>query len=51
MGNSAWDIEVKDRKSFIEFLELFLKEYLEKGDSWENPTLESFFRSNGCLLH
>jgi hypothetical protein len=48
MGNSAWDIEVK---SFIEFLGLFLKEYLEKGDSWENPTLESFFRSNGCLLH
>lgn len=40
-----YDIKVTDRKSFIEFLNLFHKDYLENPESWENKNLSDFLEA------
>jgi hypothetical protein len=37
--------EVKDRQSFIIFLEKLVGDYHQNKDSWENPTLERFLEA------
>ena len=36
---------VTNRKSFIEFLQVFLEEYEQEGKTWENNTLASFLKA------
>lgn len=40
-----YNLEVSSRKSFIEFLELFHQDFLNKEDEWENPTLARFLEA------
>jgi hypothetical protein len=39
------DANVKDKQSFIEFLELLHQDYLENKDKWENQTLKDFLEA------
>jgi hypothetical protein len=39
------DIEVTDRQSFINFLELLYLDYLENPTEWENSTLGNFLQA------
>ncbi|WP_431217458.1 DUF7660 family protein [Puia sp. P3] len=43
------EVQVVDRGSFIQFLSLLHKDYLQNSAQWENRNLDSFSRSNGSL--
>ena len=45
MNNSIYEIEVTDRKSFIEFVDLLLQDFYKHRDKWENDRLETFLEA------
>jgi hypothetical protein len=42
MNNIINDFKVTDRQSFIKFLDLLRKDFLDNSESWENKTLPDF---------
>jgi hypothetical protein len=40
-----YSFKVKNREDFTKFLDLFLKDYLEKPASWENKTIPEFLEA------
>jgi hypothetical protein len=42
MNENVDDFEVTDRHTFIKFLDLLLKDFLDNPESWENKTLPDF---------
>lgn len=45
MKNTLNDFEVTDRKTFIKFIDLLYKDYLDNPDSWENKSLPDFLEA------
>ena len=45
MNENVDDFEVTDRHTFIKFLDLLLKDFLDNPESWENKTLPDFFEA------
>ncbi|MDR2270149.1 MAG: hypothetical protein LBF27_04505 [Sphingobacterium sp.] len=45
MDNQLNELNVKDRQSFIKFLDLLRLDLLEKPESWENKTLPDFLEA------
>ena len=45
MKKDALNIEVTNRESFKEFVELLLIDYKENNDNWENNRLDSFLEA------
>jgi len=50
MSNDETNIDtcldaINTKDEFKEFLELFIKDYLSDGDTWENQDLESFLKA------
>ncbi|CAN5509929.1 hypothetical protein BH10BAC2_BH10BAC2_37270 [soil metagenome] len=43
--DTPYDIEVTDRQSFINFLELLRNDYLSNQRDWENPTIDRFLEA------
>jgi hypothetical protein len=43
--DTLYDIEVKDRQSFIRFMELLHEDYLKNQEEWENPNLDRFLEA------
>jgi len=43
--NILYDFEVSDRHSFIKFLQLLHRDYLNNPAEWENATLENFLEA------
>lgn len=43
--NSVFSFEVTNRQSFVEFLDLLLKDYHENSKEWENRTLTDFLEA------
>ena len=42
---TPYDIEVTDRQSFINFLELLYEDYMKNQKDWENPRLDRFLEA------
>jgi len=42
---NMYDMEVKDRKTFIQFLDLLWKDFLENPEDWENITVPDFIEA------
>ena len=45
MDDKLNDFKVTDRQTFIEFLALLRKDFLDNPDSWENKTLPDFLEA------
>jgi hypothetical protein len=45
MNDTLNNFKVTDRKSFIKFLDLLRKDFLDNPESWENKTLSDFLES------
>lgn len=45
MNENVDDFEVTDRHTFIKFLDLLLKDFLDNPESWENKTLPDFLEA------
>ncbi len=45
MNDPISDCKVIDRQTFIKFLDLLQKDFLENPDTWENKTLPDFLES------
>jgi hypothetical protein len=45
MNETVDDFEVTDRHTFIKFLNLLLKDFLDNPESWENKTLPDFLEA------
>lgn len=43
--NKLNDFKVTDKQTFIKFLDLLLKDFLDNPDSWENKTLPEFLEA------
>ena len=48
MNDTVNDFKVTDRQSFIKFLDLLHKDFLEHPESWENKTLPDFLEALGA---
>lgn len=48
MEDILYDFKVTDRQTFIEFLDLLRKDYLNNPDRWENKTLPEFLEALGA---
>ncbi|WP_313185650.1 DUF7660 family protein [Sphingobacterium siyangense] len=42
MDNQLYELKVKDRQSFINFLNLLRQDLLQNPETWENKTLPDF---------
>ena len=45
MNNTLNDFKVTDRQSFIKFLDLLQKDFLDNHENWENKTLPDFLEA------
>lgn len=45
MNDTLNDFKVTDRQTFIKFLELLRKDFLDNSESWENKTLPDFLEA------
>lgn len=45
MSDVLNEFKVTDRETFIKFLELLLKDFLDHPESWENKTLPEFLEA------
>lgn len=45
MNDTFNDFKVTDRQTFIKFLDLLKKDFLENPESWENKTLPDFIEA------
>ena len=45
MNDTINDFKVTDRQTFIKFLDLLLKDFLDNPESWENKTLPNFLEA------
>lgn len=45
MRNEINDFEVSDRQSFVRFLDLLRKDFLQNSESWESKTLPDFLEA------
>lgn len=45
MNDTLNDFKVTDRQSFIKFLDLLHKDFLENPDEWENKNLDDFLEA------
>ncbi|KQS40986.1 hypothetical protein [Pedobacter sp. Leaf194] len=45
MNDSINNFKVIDRQTFIEFLEMLRKDFLDNPESWENKTLPDFLEA------
>jgi hypothetical protein len=45
MNDTLNNFKVTDRQSFIKFLDLLRKDFLDNPESWENKTLPDFFEA------
>lgn len=45
MNNTLNDFKVTDRQSFIKFLNLLHKDFLDNPENWENKTLPDFLEA------
>jgi hypothetical protein len=45
MNDTLKDFKVTDRQSFIKFLDLLRKDFLDNPESWENKTLPDFLEA------
>ncbi|WP_293887883.1 MULTISPECIES: DUF7660 family protein [unclassified Sphingobacterium] len=45
MDNQLYKLKVKDRQSFIKFLDLLHKDLLQNPETWENKTLPDFLEA------
>ena len=48
---SPYNIEVTDRESFIRFLELLHRDYLNNKTKWENDQLATFIEAMAAYAH
>lgn len=45
MNEPLYELKVKDRKSFSQFLELLREDLINNPDAWENKTLSNFLEA------
>ena len=45
MNDTLNDLKVTNRETFIEFLELLRKDFLDNPENWENKTLPDFLEA------
>jgi hypothetical protein len=45
MNDTLNDFKVTDRQSFIKFLDLLRKDFLDNPDEWENKNLDDFLEA------
>jgi len=45
MNNTLNDLKVTDRQTFIKFLDLLRKDFLDNPENWENKTLPDFLEA------
>lgn len=45
MTNTLYDFKVTDRQTFIKFLNLLQKDFLDNPENWENKTLPDFLEA------
>jgi hypothetical protein len=43
--STLYDFKVTDRQSFIKFLDLLRKDFLDNPENWENKTLPDFLEA------
>lgn len=45
MNEPLYDLKVKDRKSFSQFLELLREDLIDNPDTWDNKSLPDFLEA------
>ena len=45
MDNQLYELKVKDKQSFIKFLDLLRQDLLQQPETWENKTLPDFLET------
>jgi hypothetical protein len=45
MNDTLFDFKITDRQTFIQFLDLLRKDFLDNPESWENKTLPYFLEA------
>lgn len=45
MNDTLYDFKVTDRQTFIQFLDLLRKDFLDNPENWENKTLPDFLEA------
>jgi len=45
MDNQLYELKVKDKQSFIKFLDLFRQDLLQHPETWENKILPDFLQA------
>ncbi|MDR2271488.1 MAG: hypothetical protein LBF27_11350 [Sphingobacterium sp.] len=45
MDNQLYELKVKDKQSFIKFLDLLRLDFLQHPETWENKTLPDFLEA------